>query len=62
MIEPEYKVYRSRVLRPRTEVERLEYQIQEGKVRVGEEAAREIARRIEGQHGFWDFEQRREVA
>jgi hypothetical protein len=53
MIEPVYETRRA--LRPWTDWERLRYQINEGRVRVGPEAAREIAKRIERQHGFWDL-------
>lgn len=30
-----------------------------GRCRIGEEAAREIARTVTDQHGFWDFEERK---
>lgn len=62
MIEPQYNAFRSHLRRPRTEAERLGYQIAAGKVRVGPDAARAIARRIEQQHGFWDFPERRTAA
>lgn len=42
-----------------TEPERLECQLIRGQYRVGPEAARDIARRITDEHGFWDFKQRR---
>lgn len=45
-----------------TEAERLQTDVYTGRVRIGPEAAREIARTIEDGHGFWDFEQRRDAA
>lgn len=36
-----------------TDAERIQGQIDRGEVRVGPEAAREIARRIEDEGGFW---------
>lgn len=45
-----------------TEMERLECQLIRGQYRVGPEAAREIARRVTDDHGFWDFEERRRAA
>lgn len=38
---------------PEMDHERVRRQIREGRVRAGAEAAREIARRIEDQGGFW---------
>lgn len=49
----------TRELTPR---QRLDNQLILGQCRVGADAAREIARRITGQHGFWDFEERKRVA
>lgn len=40
-------------IRPTTEAERVLGQIERGEVRAGPEAAREIARRIEDEGGFW---------
>lgn len=45
-----------------TPAQRLENQLILGQCRIGAEAAREIARRITGQHGFWDFEERKRAA
>jgi hypothetical protein len=56
MIVPRYESSVS-YLRPWTEHRRLMYQVREGKVRIGPDAAREIAKRIERQHGFWDYPQ-----
>lgn len=58
MIEPIYRLEKS-YLRRLTEEDRLRNQVLSDKVRIGPEAAREIARRIEQQHGFWDFTVRR---
>lgn len=60
VIEPQYAAHGSR-LRPSTESERLECDVAHGRCRIGADAAREIARRIEGEHGFWDFEERKAV-
>lgn len=38
----------------RTEVDELEGQLLFRRCRIGRGAARAIAQRIEGQHGFWD--------
>lgn len=38
-----------------TEEAKLAYQVCTGRARIGPEAAREIAQRIEEAHGFWDF-------
>lgn len=46
----------TRELTPR---QRLDNQLLLGQCRVGPDAAREIARRITGQHGFWDFAERK---
>jgi hypothetical protein len=43
----------------RTEVDRLADQLTLGQYRVGPEAARDIAERVTGEHGFWDFEERK---
>lgn len=43
----------------RTEVDVLEEQVLFRRCRIGRDAAREIARRVEGGHGFWDFESRK---
>lgn len=42
-----------------TEWEKLDNQLILGQCRIGEEAARDIARRITNQHGFWDYEERK---
>jgi uncharacterized protein (UPF0210 family) len=44
------------------EFDRLVNQVVLGKVRVGPDAARDIARRIEEEHGFWDYQERRSAA
>lgn len=54
MIEP---LFKGSVGRP-TDSKRITDQIANRVVRVGPDAAREIAQRIERQHGFWDFERR----
>lgn len=41
------------------EVDQLAVKVATGSCRVGPEAAREIARKVEDQHGFWDYEERR---
>lgn len=41
------------------EADQLAVDVQTRRCRIGPEAAREIAQRIEGQHGFWDYEERR---
>jgi hypothetical protein len=46
----------TRKLTPREE---LDNQLLLGQCRVGPEAAREIARRITSQHGFWDYAERK---
>jgi hypothetical protein len=46
----------------RTEVDVLAEQLLFQRCRVGRGPAREIARRIEGGHGFWDFDQRKLAA
>lgn len=46
----------------RTEVDVLNEQLLFGKCRVGRDAAREIARRVEAGHGFWDFDQRKRTS
>ena len=43
----------------RTQTEVLEEQLLFRRCRIGREAARDIARRVEGEHGFWDFEERK---
>lgn len=45
--------------RERTELERLEDQLILRQYRVGPDAARTIAQRIEKGHGFWDYEERK---
>jgi hypothetical protein len=52
MIVPEYQTHG---LRPATEQQKLDDQVGLfSKARIGPDAAREIARRIEEEHGFWD--------
>lgn len=46
-------------LRDQSAVERLNLQLILGQCRIGNAAAREIAHRITGEHGFWDFEERK---
>lgn len=41
-------------LRPATDAERVQGQIERGEVRAGPDAAREIAARIEADGGFWN--------
>lgn len=43
----------------RTQVDELEEQLLFRRCRIGRSAAREIAQRIEGQHGFWDIDMRK---
>lgn len=43
----------------RTQTDVLEEQLLFRRCRVGNEAARDIARRVEAAHGFWDFEERK---
>lgn len=52
MIVPVYDAKLCTVFRP-TESERSLGQALRGEIRVGPDAAREIARRIESQGGFW---------
>lgn len=60
MIEPLYEgTPPVGAIRRPTDAHRIISQITRGTVRVGPDAAREIARRIEAQHGFWDLRQRR---
>lgn len=40
-------------IRPMSESERVLGQIERGEIRVGPDAAREIAQRVEAQGGFW---------
>jgi hypothetical protein len=47
------------MVEPLTKAEELEIDLYTGRCRAGREAAREIARRVEAQHGFWDFKERR---
>lgn len=49
-------------LRDQSPVERLNNQLVLGQCRIGHDAAREIARRITGEHGFWDYEERKRAA
>lgn len=58
MIEP---LFKGSVNRP-TDSKRIKNQIANHTVRVGPDAAREIALRIEDRHGFWDFDDRRRAA
>jgi hypothetical protein len=52
MIVPEYQTHG---LRPATQTRKLKDEVELfGKARIGPDAAREIARRIEEEHGFWD--------
>lgn len=44
----------------RTEVDKLEEQLLFRRCRIGQDAAREIARRVEDGHGFWDFDVRKQ--
>lgn len=46
----------------RTPVSELSYQLLFGKCYVGPDAARAIAKKVEGEHGFWDFEERKRLA
>lgn len=43
----------------RTQLDVLGEQLLFRRCRIGHEAAREIARRIQDQHGFWDFDERK---
>lgn len=54
MIDPEFTTRRAR-MPVWTAEDRLDFQISQGRVRVGPDAAREIARRVEERHGFWDL-------
>lgn len=45
--------------RKQTAVEELETQLLFRRCRIGASAAREIAREITSQHGFWDFDERK---
>lgn len=47
------------MMRPLTELQKSEIDVYTGRCRIGPDAAREIARRIQGDHGFWDYEERR---
>jgi hypothetical protein len=42
-----------------TPAERLDNQVTLGQCRIGNEAARAIARRVTDEHGFWDYEERK---
>ena len=53
MIEPQDSWPSQGHVRKPTEYERLVKQLEFGVVRIGPEAARKIARRIERQGGFW---------
>lgn len=53
MIAPVYDSPRTKTF-VWTDVDRLWLQVDTGQVRIGPDAAREIARRIEKGHGFWD--------
>lgn len=44
-------------VRPMTDAERVQGQIERGEVRTGPDAVREIAQRIERQGGFWNRNQ-----
>ncbi len=44
---------------PRQDTQRLVGQIRRREIRVGPDAAREIAARIEASGGFWDYAQKR---
>lgn len=41
-------------IRPMSDAERVQGQIDRGEVRAGPQAAREIAQRIESEGGFWN--------
>lgn len=41
------------------EADKVHIEVAMGRCRIGPEAAREIARKIERQHGFWDYQERR---
>ena len=45
-----------------TPAQRLGNQITLGQCRIGNEAARAIARRVTDEHGFWDFEERKRAS
>lgn len=47
------------VMLPLTETEKLEMQLLFRRCYIGPDAAREIAHRVESEHGFWDFEERK---
>lgn len=61
MIQPLYEVDRF-LLERLTEEKRLTLQIAADQAAVGPDAARKIARRIEDQHGFWDYNERKAAA
>ena len=46
----------------RTQAEVLEEQLLFRRCRIGRDAARDIAQRVEAGHGFWDFEERKRAA
>lgn len=46
----------------RTSLSELADQLLFGKCYTGPDAARAIAAHVEGQHGFWDFEERKRLA